>query len=383
MPPRQTPPRPGPTPTPEPTPTRGLGEESGGPLPENTQNLVNQVERAVESQDPFLMIFQLHRFAGARPEDMPGDIWTDLYTNLTGALGQHLGVSATDAGITNLPLLESYRQAFAGARNLQLRLSAGGTPESMLDEASAWMQQYTEFIGALGRTAGEPLSRRLRSFLLAADQAGGTTADSFNTLIGTFRAAGVSATPPTLPPDPSDVEGVLGAGDGLGGFGPGGGGGSFTSTVTEELRPPTAEEFMNDFDNAFLTFLGMKVEDMSATQIASAKERRDELLGRYVQRLGEFAESGESPFLESTRTGEVVSETVSGPTGSQTIRRGVEMPRDIGVGFLTAKVTPTNFLTDLFPTTTAFRNFAVGPQPGKSPVAREGFAAGTKFQGER
>lgn len=362
------------------------------PLPENIQNTVDQVERAIAGSDPFLMIFQLHRFANARPQGMPGEIWTDLYINLKQALGQQLGVSANDIGVEALPLLEAYRQTFAGAQNIQLSLSAGGTPESMLEQGSAWMQNYTQFVQALGRNAGRPLALRLRAFLQAPGPAGESIADSFLTLIGTFRGAGVSITPPTLPPDPSAVEDVLGAGDGLGDFGPSAGGG-FTpsrSIVTEEPRPPTAQEFLNDFDNAFLSFLGQRVEEMSATQIASVRERRNELLGQYIQRLSDFTAFGESPFLESTRFGEVTSETATTQPGgeggeivSRTTRFGVEVPTDIGINFLTAKITPTAFLTNLFPTTTAFRNFAVGPQPEKSPVAREGFAAGTEFQEAR
>lgn len=381
----QTPPPPRATPEPRPAPRPPEAE----PLPENIQNLVNQVERAVGSSDPFLMIFQLHRFANARPEGMPGEIWTDLYINLKQALGNQLGVSANDIGVDSLPLLEAYRQTFAGAQNIQLGLSAGNTPEAMLEQGAEWIQNYDQFTRALGRNAGSPLARRLLSFLRAPGPGGESMSESFNTLIGTFQAAGVSITPPAVPPDPSAVEGALGLGD----FGPSAGGGGFTpsrSIVTEEPRPPTAEEFLNDFDNAFLAFLGQKVEEMSATQVATVRERRNELLGQYIQRLAEFTEGGESPFLGSTRFGEVTSETATAQPGgvggeivSRTTRFGVEVPTDIGINFLTAKVTPTAFLTNLFPTTTAFRNFAVGPQPEKSPIAREGFAAGTKFQENR
>lgn len=364
----RTPTRPEPQPTPIPAPSP----------PEETNTTIRRIEEAIERRDPFLLIFHLGRFAQGRPEEVDGQTWSRLFLDLTRTLGSALGVPSSAVGITALPLLESYRQAFTGAQQLQMGLTAGNTPESMLDRGGQWIQDYTTFIQTLGRHAGEPLALRLRDLFLQ-------QRDSFNTLSDTFKAAGVSFDPPTIPPAPGEIdlpsEGA--AGDV---FGPGGGGGGFSSIseVVEELRPPTSEEFLLVFDNAFLTMIGMEKESLSPTQEATLRERRNELLSQYVGRLGQIAEEGGQPFIRSTRTGEVVSrtETTGDEAGStsRTTRFGVETDADVQFNFLVPAITPVDFLTGLFPTTAALKNFAVSPFAEKSPVGREGFAPGTRFQ---
>lgn len=358
-------PRPSPTPIPAPSP------------PEETNTTIRRIEEAIEGRDPFLLIFHLNRFTEAPPEDIDSQTWSRLYLDLTNTLGSALGVPSSAVGITSLPLLEAYRQAFAGAVQLQMGLSAGNTPESMLDRGSQWIQDLTGFLTTLGRHAGEPLALRLREFMLQ-------QRDSFQNLMGTFRAAGVAFDPPTLPPVPGTIElpSEGAAGDV---FGPGAGGGGFASfsEVVEELRPPTAEEFLLVFDNAFLTMVGAEKESLTPTQEATLRERRNELLGQYVARLGQIAEEGGQPFVRSTRTGEVVSrtETTGDESGStsRTTRFGVETDADVQFNFLVPAVTPVAFLTELFPTTAALKNFAVSPFAEKSRVGREGFAPGTRF----
>lgn len=367
----RTPERPSPQPTPIPAPSP----------PEEDNTTIRRMEEAIEGRDPFLLIFHLNRFTQAPPEDIDSQTWSRLYLDITNTLGGVLGVPSSAVGITSLPLLEAYRQAFTGAQQLQMSLTAGNTPESMLDSAGTWIQNYTDFIQTLGRHAGEPLALRLREFFLQ-------QRDSFNSLSNTFKAAGVAFDVPTLPPVPGEIdlpsEGA--AGDV---FGPSTGGGGFSSIseVVEELRPPTEEEFLLVFDNAFLTMVGMEKESLSPTQEATLRERRNELLGRYVARLGQIAEEGGQPFVRSTRTGETVSRTETtgdeGGSTSRTTRFGVETDADVQFNFLVPAVTPVDFLTGLFPTTAALKNFAVSPFAEKSRVGREGFAPSTRFSGEQ
>lgn len=203
-----------------------------------------------------------------------------------------------------------------------------------------------------------------------------------------------------------------------------------TSRSVRESRVPTAEEFMLDFDNAFLGYVGSFRQNLTDEQFAALRGRRDELLDRYVAGLAQLAAAGANPFVRSTRSGEVVSEserdytsetvstgedtsrTESGETGSSaggsststgtsttegtredesnTVSGGVEetilhdVETDAGPfsagAFLVPVITPTQFLSELLPTRQAVQNFAEGPDIRRDPLRGETFAGETRFR---
>jgi len=80
-----------------------------------------------------------------------------------------------------------------------------------------------------------------------------------------------------------------------------------TTAVTAVLRPalpsvaklPTAEEFLGDYDQAFSTYIeGMRQSGALSKQEAefAYSSMRPQFFQKYTSKLGEFAQSGQSPF---------------------------------------------------------------------------------------
>lgn len=373
-----TPPTPPPPGTPEPP--------SEGPFP---QGWINDIETLLASGNTFRYIDAMERIARGRPPGVSRQDFERLATEGRRKLSRALGVQMSDVGIMAVPLLTLYRNVFEGATTMSNFLNQG--PEAVEENRGSfinWFNSLQQFKFLLNSApSNQRLSNRFKSLM----EEGGASSD-FDRIIQDFSALGITPDgPPTLPDDPSTLPGE-GSGDG---FGPGinidlgGGFRASESRTREELRVPTDEEFLNDFDNAFLRMLGVNREDLTQGQFNALQEKRNELLSRYISRLGAFAEKGESPFLHSTRTGDVTSESktregVAGdedsPVITETTRFGVETPSDVNVGFLTARVTPTDFLAELFPTTSSLKNFAEGPDEQESRLPSSGFAGGTSFR---
>lgn len=352
--------------------------------------IVSIIQEAIDSNDVFLQIDALQLFQQGRPEGIPQSQWTEAYLRLTGSISRQMGVSRGDVGVANMQMLNLYRDVFQGAQVLQTRLSGGQTAESMTDQAQAWVFSLQQLQQRVGANSGA-LANRVGILL-------GEQAEAFDFLSTTFAAAGVGITPPELPTSPDQLEDGIPLGAPSGEFG-GGGASSFESTSTsqtfQELRVPTAQEFLADFDNAFLVAVG-NLEGFLPDQIESLRERRDELLSAYVTKLGAFALEGESPFTESTRGGlrsETESSTESTTEDGRTVQVGRSLTTQFGEetdagpvsagAFLMAKLSPTDFLTELFPTEGALKTFAEGDQPSRSRLPDVGFVGSTQFQRRR
>ena len=228
------------------------------------------------------------------------------------------------------------------------------SPASLQDRFGAWLFNFESIQNVLNQalqTSGGQLGTLQTFILRALNRANYVNADFF----AQFQVPAATL-PGVVPPSP-DV--AFPGAQGGGAFpgvvvnieGPSGDFPGSTTTVIENFRPPTAEEFMNDFDNALLAFLGTSIEGLSAIQLDELRGRRNDLLADYIVRLSEFAERGVSPFRHDTRSGDVVStsttaQAVEGePLETTVIREGVSIPADLGIGFATAYVTPTAFLT--------------------------------------
>jgi len=112
---------------------------------------------------------------------------------------------------------------------------------------------------------------------------------------------------------------------------------------SELMRPPTpqiakiptAEEFMGDFDQAFRTHIeGMREAGKISGEEAefAYRELRSDFLNRYLAKLSEFAEAGESPFaLREVTRGErgIAPGTTAGKALTAARGVGVEEPTRI------------------------------------------------------
>ncbi len=376
-------------PTPQPAPTPTPGPTPGPPEDPSATAWVEAIEELLNTGNTFRYIDAMELIARGRPSGVSRQDFERLATQGREKLSQSLGVRTSDVGIMAVPMLTLYRNVFEGATTLSNLLNQG--PEAVERERETfinWFNQLQQFKFLLNSAPGnQRLSNRFKSLM----EEGGSSSD-FDRIIQDYSALGITPDgPPTLPDDPNSAF----PGSGGGQFGPGinidlgGGFRPSESRSREELRVPSAEEFMNDFDNAFLRMLGVNREDLSQGQFNALQAKRNDLLARYISRLGSFAEKGESPFLHSTRTGDITSEskTTEGVEGdedspviTETTRFGVETPSDVNVGFLTARITPSDFLTELFPTTSSLKNFAEGPDEKESRLPSSGFSAGTSFQ---
>lgn len=347
----------------------------------HSAQILSIIEGSLGSSSIYDWISAFSLFASGRPGDIGSDLWANLHGKLTRAIGGALRIDPGDvrSDTTSLPVLLLYRDVFAGLDNLNAELLKGGAPSpALVDEYNRW--QYA--IGALGTIAGNgppslssAIGRRMEDSKSAMDY-----------IRTTFAGFGVKFTPPKMPPVPGEIGDQTTGGFNVGsGYGSGGGSRSFTSKTVQEPRVPTAEEFLADFDNAFMTYLGKNVKDLTQDQFYSVQARRNELMGRYIAELGKIAETGESPFIRSTQMGEVTSESSSTDTdaggSSVTMQRGVDTSLGAGkMATVIAKLSPMDFMTGLFPTIAEMKNFAEGPNPAESRLPNSGFIGSTTFQ---
>lgn len=313
-----------------------------------------------------------------------------LPLRLLQAMSVATGIQDLNQIARSLPLLSLFQSVSIPPIRLQQELlpteegGSGATPAELQDRFGAWLFNFESIQNVLNQALqgqGGQLDAIQTFVLQALQRANYSNSDFF----AQFQVPGVTL--PELPTDPNAA--FPGQQPGGGGVtvniqGPSGDFPGSTTTVIEEFRPPTAQEFMNDFDNALLAFLGTSIEGLSAIQLDSLRDRRNELLADYIVRLSEFAEKGISPFREDTRSGDVVSTSITEPAEegqpleTTVIREGVSVPADIGIGFATAFVTPTAFLSEMFPTTQSLRAFALAPT-GESRLPSSGFTGATAF----